>query len=176
MSADRPSVLVEVRKYDGTLSGRWTAARLGEDEYGVWLGTPEGARVASDGGDWTNRCAYVMAVPRGQWWIASFCTEPGPEMYCDVCTVPEWSDAGTVLRTVDLDLDVVRSPGGTAYSKDEDEFAEHRVRFGYPDLVVTEAERTCAWLMEAGRRDSEGAEPFASVYRHWLARFVTGSG
>ncbi|MFC0600664.1 DUF402 domain-containing protein [Streptomyces palmae] len=168
MAAAGDPVTVEVRKYDGALSARWTAVRLGEDEHGVWLGTAEGVRVRSDQGDWSNRCAHVMVVPRGAWWTATFCVDPGPEMYCDVCTVPEWDEDGTAVRMVDLDLDVVRPRGGEAYVKDEDDFAEHRVSFGYPDGLTDEARRTCAWLKEAGRRDGAGAEPFASVYRHWL--------
>ncbi|WNO62326.1 DUF402 domain-containing protein [Streptomyces sp. AM2-3-1] len=62
-------------------------------------------------------------VPRGEWWTATFCVDPGPEMYCDVCTVSEWNADGTVVRTVDLDLDVVRPRGGEAHVEDEDEFA-----------------------------------------------------
>ncbi|WP_180935649.1 DUF402 domain-containing protein [Nocardioides ungokensis] len=37
-----------------------------------------------------------------------------------------------MLRAVDLDLDVVRGRTGRVWIDDEDEFAEHRVRFGYP--------------------------------------------
>ncbi|WP_218108414.1 DUF402 domain-containing protein [Actinacidiphila rubida] len=172
MIADRRSVLVEVRKYDGALSGRWTAGRLGQDEHGVWLGTAQGVPVQSDAGGWPNRFPHVMVIPRGQWWIATFCADPGPELYGDICTVPEWNADRTVLHAVDLDLDVVRPRGGTAYSKDEDEFAEHRVRFGYPDHVVARARQTCHWLMAAARRDGHGAEPFASAYRDWLSLFV----
>lgn len=161
-------MLVDIRKYDGTLSARWTATRLGEDQHGVWVGTARGVPVDSAAGGWTSRFAYVMAVPRGAWWTATFCVDPGPELYCDVCTVPEWSADGTVLRTVDLDLDVVRFPGGEARVEDEEEFDEHRVRYGYPDDVVDQARRTCAWLMAAGRRRGAGLEPFASVYRNWL--------
>ncbi|WLQ68112.1 MULTISPECIES: DUF402 domain-containing protein [Streptomyces] len=168
MTTERASVLVEVRKYDGRLSGRWTAARLGEDEHGVWLGTPQGAPTTSDSGDWAARFAHVVLVPRDAWWMASFCAAPGPEVYCDVCTVPRWSEHGTVLRLVDLDLDVVRPHGGDVHVEDEDEFAEHRVRHGYPDSVVTHARQTCAWLTGAVRRD-DGAEPFTSAYRPWLA-------
>ncbi|MET7313160.1 DUF402 domain-containing protein [Streptomyces sp. NPDC005571] len=89
-------------------------------------------------------------------------------MYCDVCTVSEWNADGIVVRMVDLDLDVVRPRGGEAHVEDEDEFAEHRVRYGYPDNVIDEAQRTCEWLMEAGRRGGDGMEPFVSAYRHWL--------
>ncbi|MFE9168143.1 DUF402 domain-containing protein [Streptomyces kebangsaanensis] len=168
MTAEGTSVLVDVRKYDGSPSARWNATRLGEDEHGVWSGTARGVPVASATGGWTNRFAYVMAVPRGEWWTATFCVDPGPEMYCDVCTVPEWNADGTVLRRVDLDLDVVRPRGGEARIKDEDEFAEHRVRHGCPDSVSGRARHTCEWLLAAVRRDGDGVEPFASVYRHWL--------
>ncbi|TJZ54562.1 DUF402 domain-containing protein [Streptomyces piniterrae] len=168
MTTESNSVLVDIRKYDGSLSAQWTAARLGEDEHGVWLGTVQGVPVSSATGGWTSRFAYVMLVPRGEWWTATFCADPGPEMYCDVCMVPEWNADGTVLRTVDLDLDVVRPRGGEALIQDEDEFDEHRVHYGYPDNVIDKARQTCEWLMEAGRRRGDGVEPFASVYRHWL--------
>ncbi|MFE5112361.1 DUF402 domain-containing protein [Streptomyces sp. NPDC056663] len=168
MMAESTSVLVDIRKYDGSLSAQWTATRLGEDEHGVWLGTAQGVDVSSDTGGWTSRFASVMLVPRGEWWTATFCMDSGPEMYCDVCTVPEWNADGTVLHTVDLDLDVVRPRGGEVRIEDEDEFAEHRVRYGYPDNVTDKAQQTCEWLMEASRRGGDGIEPFAWVYRHWL--------
>ncbi|MFD3524222.1 DUF402 domain-containing protein [Streptomyces sp. NPDC058653] len=168
MTTGRGSVLIDIRKYDGGLSALWTATRLGEDVHGIWLGTARGVHVGSATGGWTTRFPYVMVVPRDAWWTATFCAAPGPEMYCDVCTVPEWNADGTVLTMVDLDLDVVRPQGGDACLQDEDEFDQHRVLYGYSDDTVDEARRTCAWLMEAGRRGGEGAEPFASAYRHWL--------
>ncbi|MFF0228291.1 DUF402 domain-containing protein [Streptomyces sp. NPDC004629] len=170
MAAESNPVLVDVRKYDGTLSAQWTAARLDEDEHGVWLGTAQGVHVSSATGGWTNRFDHVMLIPRDQWWTATFCALPGPEVYCDVCTVPQWNtDTGrTTLHMVDLDLDVVRPRNGEAYIKDEDEFAEHQVSYGYPDSVSGKALQTSAWLMEALRRDAEGIEPFASVYRYRL--------
>ena len=42
----------------------------------------------------------------------------------------------TVLRAVDLDLDVVRGTDGPLVVDDEDEFAEHQVALGYPPEVV----------------------------------------
>ncbi|MFG3531037.1 DUF402 domain-containing protein [Streptomyces sp. NPDC047917] len=109
-----------------------------------------------------------MLVPRGEWWTATFCADPGPEMYCDVCTAPEWDADGTVLRMVDLDLDVVRDRGGESRIEDEDEFAEHQVSYGCPESVTSRARQTCQWLMEASRRGRDGVEPFSSVYRYWL--------
>ncbi|MFG2416696.1 DUF402 domain-containing protein [Streptomyces goshikiensis] len=170
MVEENASVLVDVRKYDGSLSARWTAVRLGEDEHGVWLGTAQGVPVSSSTGEEPSRFAYVMLVPRGEWWTATFCADPGPEVYCDVCTVPDWNAGGTVVSMVDLDLDVVRPRGGGAHVEDEDQFAERRMRYGYPDSVVEAARQTCEWLMERVRRDGDGGgdEPFASTYRYWL--------
>jgi uncharacterized protein len=168
MAAESKSVLVDVRKYDGSLSAQWAAIRLGEDEHGVWLGTAQGVSVSSVTGGWANPFTYVMLVPRGGWWTATFCVDPGPEVYCDVCTVPEWDADGAVLRMVDLDLDVVGPRSGEAYIKDEDEFAEHRASYGYPDGVCGKAREACEWLLEAVRGDDDGVEPFASVYRGWL--------
>ncbi|MFK0237760.1 DUF402 domain-containing protein [Streptomyces vinaceus] len=169
MVAEGSSVLVDVRKYDGRVSARWTAVRLGEDEHGVWLGTARGVPVSSSAGERPARFAYVVLVPRSGWWTATFCADPGPQVYCDVCTVPEWSADGTVVSMVDLDLDVVRPRGGEAHVEDEDQFAERRVRYGYPDGVVEAAQQTCEWLLERVGPERGGAvEPFATTYRYWL--------
>jgi hypothetical protein len=47
------------------------------------------------------------------------------------------------VSAVDLDLDVVRSRVGRTWVDDEDEFAAHRVRFGYPEDVVRDASASC---------------------------------
>ncbi|MFE2875025.1 DUF402 domain-containing protein [Streptomyces roseus] len=165
-----PDVLVDVRKYDGGLSARWTAVRLGEDEHGVWSGTARRVPVGSSDGERPSRFAYVVLVPRDGWWTATFCADPGPEVYCDVCTVPDRNADGTAVSMVDLDLDVVRPRGGPTHVEDEDQFEERRMRYGYPDGVVEAARRTCEWLTEtvSRRDDGAGVEPFASAYRHWL--------
>ena len=63
---------------------------------------------------------------------------------------------------IDLDLDVIRRRDGQVFLVDEDEFAEHRVKYGYPADVVTQSQQSAAWLQQAL---ADGTEPFASVYR-----------
>ena len=53
---------------------------------------------------------------------------------------------------VDLDLDVRRRRWGVIERLDDDEFAEHRVRFGYPDEVVTQATAASRLAGEGARR------------------------
>ncbi len=48
-----------------------------------------------------------------------------------------------MLRAVDLDLDVVRGTSGRVWIDDEDEFADHRVRYAYPDDISALAMQSC---------------------------------
>lgn len=65
---------------------------------------------------------------------------------------------------MDLDLDVVRRFDGSAEILDEDEFAEHRVRYGYPPEVTDHAERAASAMLAAV---TSGTEPFGQVCRGW---------
>jgi protein associated with RNAse G/E len=68
-------------------------------------------------------------------------------VYVDITTAPVWD--GDTLRAVDLDLDVIRGSSGRVWVDDEDEFADHRVRFGYPDEVVRLAITSCDEVLAA---------------------------
>jgi protein associated with RNAse G/E len=84
-------------------------------------------------------------------------------VYVDITTPPVWD--GRTLRAVDLDLDVVREAEGRLYVDDEDEFAEHRVAFGYPDDVAAGAEQSCARVRAAL---AAGHPPYDGSHRPWL--------
>ncbi|WAP55175.1 DUF402 domain-containing protein [Streptomyces sp. S465] len=160
-------VQVNYRKYDGTLHWNQRMRRLGEDDHGVWLGLPAGA-VTRKGyrPPILLECAHVLLFPRDAWWTAVFNAPPREtEIYCDITTPPEWVSPYEVTM-VDLDLDVIRErTDGATRMVDQDEFAEHQVRYGYPADVIAEAEAAGRWLMEAvdGR-----AEPFGTACGQWL--------
>jgi protein associated with RNAse G/E len=67
---------------------------------------------------------------------------------------------------VDLDLDVVKGRTGRVWVDDEDEFADHRIRYGYPDDLVRLAVASC----EAVRLAVESAAaPYdGRVSAYWL--------
>jgi protein associated with RNAse G/E len=163
-------VRVSVRKFDGSLHWHHTMTRLGEDEHGVWLGAPIGTVYGK--GPVTEVYATeerrVMLFPRNAWWTALFHDAPAHlDVYCDVTTPPQWMHAGEVT-TVDLDLDVCRiRADGSVFVDDEDEFALHKDRYGYPPDVIASAESAAASLTAALR---DAREPFAGRYRHWLRR------
>lgn len=160
-------VQVEFSKYDGARHWNWNGYRLGEDEHGIWVGMPAGTsgrRGYEAPIVWPD--AQVMLFPRDSWWVATFNAAPARiELYCDISTVPEWTD-GTVSM-IDLDLDVFRLRGGPVEIDDEDEFADHQIRYGYPPELIESAQRSCDRLADAVRT---GAEPFGSQHQNWLRR------
>lgn len=160
-------VRVTVRKFDGGLHWHHSMVRLGEDEYGVWLGAPIGT-LYSKGGEgpvYTTQERRVMLFPHGAWWTALFQAAPARlDVYCDVTTPSEWPHPGEVTM-VDLDLDVCRMRGGPVFVEDADEFARNQVDYGYSPDTVAHAEATVEWLTAAL---GDGTEPFNGHYRTWL--------
>lgn len=158
------------RKYDGTLHWHTTLLWLGEDEHGIWLGSPGGG-VSRRGAEPSITLAYAYAtlVPAGGWWTAIFNAvgQSRTAIYCDVTTVPVWQEGEPPTFTmIDLDLDVIRRRGGETIIDDEDEFALHQVQMGYPPEIVAAAEESCRWLVA---RVSESRPPFdAATYQPWL--------
>lgn len=162
------NVRVQFTKYDGSLHWRHPMRYLGEDAHGIWLGAPAGTSVQR--GSETPvvlEHAFVQLIPAGQWWSACFNSEAADTtVYCDIGTPAQWPEDDEVTMA-DLDLDVIRLRDGRVLVLDEDEFAEHQLRYQYPAEVISAAERATAWLVEV---ISAGAEPFATEYRAWLEK------
>jgi protein associated with RNAse G/E len=159
-------VRVVFTKYDGRLHWHAWLDRLGEDEHGVWLGSPNGT-VWQRGAEPPVRLPpSVTLVPPGAGWVAAFNAAPAKyEMYVDLCSLPVWT--GDEVTMVDLDLDVVRyRANGAVRLLDEDEFVAHQAQFAYPSDLVRTVTETARRLLD----DVAGAEPFAAAYRPWLAR------
>ena len=166
-------VHVVYRKYDGSLHWNYEASYLGEDEHGVWVGARTGTAVnrglTSTG---PVEASHVLLFPRDAWWTGCFNAVPHrTEIYCDITTVPRWLDAEDPsghreVTMVDLDLDVRLRRTGEVQLLDEDEFATHQVRYGYPPEVIANAQASADWLFGA---ISQRVEPFGQAYRSWLA-------
>lgn len=177
-NANGHDVRVVYTKYDGSLHWHYTMRYLGQDEHGIWLGSPPGL-VARRGHDHKLiiDAAHVLLFPQGAqgargareaWWTAVFNAPPArTEIYCDITTPARWPEPDEVTA-VDLDLDVVRRRADQRVAiVDVDEFDEHQRRYGYPAEVIQAAEQAADWLREA---IITGAEPFAGAHRKWLAQ------
>ncbi|HEX6870564.1 MAG TPA: DUF402 domain-containing protein [Micromonosporaceae bacterium] len=159
---------VAYRKYDGRPHWQMTMRYLGEDEHGIWGGIRPGDTMRR-GDEPPVELTHTTAAlfPRTGWWTAWFNGPPQKyQVYCDITTPSSWSSPRSVSM-VDLDLDVVRMRADESVRLlDEDEFAAHRILFGYPADVVHEAISASDWLTTAL---SEGRQPFVSDYQRWLA-------
>src|SRR5258706_16463994 len=161
-------VQVVFLKYDGRPHRSYPARWLGEDDAGTWLGVAAGTPAKVDGDrEIFREEPDVLLGPAKAWGTAMFNAPPRrSEVYCDVTTPATWSGHREV-PVIDLDLDVRRRRWGEIERLDVDEFAEHTIRFGYPDEVVAEATAASLWLVDAL---GNGTEPFATQFRPWLAK------
>ena len=151
----------------------YDAVLLGSDGHGDWVGVPAGTAMARPGATYVAPVDQVCLVPvagpdAARGWVATFHAPGGPvQVYVDMTTPPAWE--GHVLRAVDLDLDVVRGRTGRVWVDDEDEFADHRVRFGYPEEVARLAMDSCDRVHAAV---SAGAAPYDGSARAWFDRLA----
>lgn len=153
----------------------WTfeAVLLGSDASGDWVGIRAGTRMSRTGASYVAPSDQVGLVPPAgpdvaRSWLATFHGAGGPlDVYVDITTPPVWED--TVLRAVDLDLDVLRGLTGWVWVEDEDEFAAHRVDYSYPpevcELAVASCERVQALV-------AAGAPPYDGSAGAWLERLA----
>jgi protein associated with RNAse G/E len=145
--------------------------RLGRDEHGTWLGFRVGTSMARPGLEIVAATASVLLIPDDSHFVASFTAPTEPDeiaVYVDIATPATWADGEVTM--VDLDLDVIRRVNGHVFVDDEDEFAEHQVRFGYPAEVVAAAQESCAAVLDAVTRR---LAPFDGVSDDWMARLLS---
>jgi protein associated with RNAse G/E len=170
---DNDLVSVVYRKYDGELHWNLRMRRLGSDEHGVWLGLPAGSTMRKGEGPPVPLAeAHVILVPQDVWHTVVFNAAPRrTAIYCDITTPPQWIGTDEVTM-VDLDLDVLLRRGETApFLVDEDEFAEHRVRYAYPAEVVESAEASARSLLKA---IADRTGPFDGAHTRWLDQVTRG--
>jgi len=138
------------------------AVYLGADAHGDWIGFPTGTFMSRPGFDFVTENDQVGLVPTAG-WLATFHGPGGVvRTYVDMTTVPVWDDS--VVRAVDLDLDVIEELDGTVFVDDEDEFEEHRVLYAYPPEVVSFAVATKDTVFAA---ITDRAAPFDGSAARW---------
>jgi hypothetical protein len=149
-------------KWGGRPHWEMDAVYLGADAHGDWIGFPTGTFMSRPGFEFTTENHQVGLVPQ-EGWLATF-HGPGGKVrtYVDMTTVPVWD--GSVVRAVDLDLDVIERLDGTVFVDDEDEFEEHQARYSYPPEIVALASSTKDTVLAAV---SGRLPPFDGAAARW---------
>jgi hypothetical protein len=163
-------VRIEMEKWGSRphwhIPGRW----LGSDECGDWIGIPAGTLMVRPGLETLSEFDQVAVIPPDgpddqRSYMATFhVPQADVRVYVDMATPPVWD--GSVVRSVDLDLDVVRGREGDVVVDDEDEFAEHQVAYGYPAEIVTLAEKSRDRVFAAILAEDA---PFDGHHERWQA-------
>ena len=133
-----PSDVVRVmyRKYDGSAApGLPGTAAWPRTSSACGWASPAGTASVYHGRPSVERSRSSLLVPRAS-VVDRRCStrRRGPARSTATSPRPARWAGDDEVHLVDLDLDVVRRRmTGDVELRDEDEFAEHRVRFGYPD-------------------------------------------
>lgn len=169
------AVAVAMTKWGGRPHWTFHGVYLGADDHGEWIGYPPGSRFSRPGRAVVADWASVGLVPhRDAAHLPTFNrpnTTVRSEIYVDMATPPEWD--GDVLRSIDLDLDVVKRWDGTLEIVDQDEFEEHQLAYGYPPEIITLAEESAERVYAAM---SAGQAPYDGTAERWFAVLAALTG
>ena len=162
---------LEFTKWDGRPHWNFDLAPLGTDEHGRWFGALQGTQLRRGlEPPITWECDFLLLVPTAGDYVVKFNASGKYPVYVDL-TGPVTID-DTVVRAVDLDLDVVRTASGATLTLDRDEFAEHQARYGYPIEVIERVTQTADTLL---KQVTDGVEPFGSASAEWFRALASGS-
>ena len=170
-------IVVEKRKWDGSVSARWTAWALDAPDGCLAWATPAGtARDRPRRGTADVIPHDQVTVAPGGWWLvtAHGDGDGGVDHYLiDAALPPERPEPGRV-GFVDLDLDL-RFPGDGSAGELEDleQFHERARTMGYPESVCAGAWEGLARAHQAYVR---GAWPFDGWIAERLRGGSTGGG
>lgn len=173
------AVHLDFRKYDGAEHWQERYRLLGVDAHGVWLGMPAGVSYGRPGLHLVSKAPTVRLLPHPESFagahdrFAACFNAPSSDdprdisIYVDITTPPVWSVTPEGLRAtlIDVDLDVVGRFNSEIFIDDEDEFAEHTVRYAYPDDLIAATRAAADAVFELVR---SRIAPFDGTGESWL--------
>ena len=154
----RRPVIIEKRKWDGSVSARWAALFARDGDRMTWI-TPAGTirRRPRRGGDDTTTLMKVSATCGRGWIVTAILDTDGRLLHYEVdATDGGEVERGGLVAFVDLDLDL-RLGDGAPEVVDLIEFAQRREEMGYPTGLLS---RAVIALDDALTRHWHGAWPF----------------
>jgi len=146
-------ILLRATKFDG--SAHWIQPFTVISDDGTLLVTQYRARtpIYTSRGEFRSPYDSRVYFWRDRWFNVFRLSRPGCSLalwYCNVTTPPSFD--GCQLGYVDLDLDVSVRPDGCIEVLDEDEFEQHREKYGYPADVVSRAEDAAREIVQLARK------------------------
>ena len=157
-----PSITVNSRKFDGSISRTWHCqpVEITTDSV-VLVGQFEKDVVHPDLGTISaGTISYEFFWPRRWYNVFRFHQPDGSiRNYYFNISMPYSFESGQ-LDFIDMDIDVIVWPDGTLQVVDLDEFEKNKVKYQFPENVVATAKQT---LGEITRSIRDGVHPFKQV-------------
>ncbi|HEX4124526.1 MAG TPA: DUF402 domain-containing protein [Tepidisphaeraceae bacterium] len=153
-------------KYDGSLHYRYPVQLVERSADRLITWAAPGTEIHSYRGSWmrTKHTLSVFLLGRPYVLHAMWDAAWQPHwLYVDIATDTRWTD--DIVQYVDMDLDLILNHNSPEIIlDDEDEFAAHREKFGYPSSLVSQ----CHAAVEEVRRLLESREsPFTPALFAW---------
>jgi protein associated with RNAse G/E len=156
-------MLVEKRKFDGTLWGSYAVFTLQQSSLRQAFWQPRGTFINRNHG-WTMRNDHLQFFYPGCWYaISASYTHRGQLSHCYCDIVMPWDppqSGATAMRFIDLELDLHAEPTRFYRIYDEEEFALAVAQMHYPEEIRLGAAQALQDLIDALLA---WREPFASL-------------
>lgn len=147
------NVTIISRDYEGSVKRSWTADLIESDgSMLVFLGVFEDRVEHPDLGVIRRGTVSYEYYWLDRWYNVFRFHEPDGtfrNFYCNINMPPVFS--GKVLDYVDLDLDLLIGPDLQPRLLDESEYAANKLKYGYPEELLSKVEENLAELSELVR-------------------------
>lgn len=166
-------VVARNRKYDGGAHWVVPGRYLGADEHGHWVFQRANEFISRPEAAFYTESDAILLIPHTGDWVATFYDDAHPagvELYIDLAIDLAWHrirPSVIEFHMIDMDLDVIRSKSRGLFVDDEDEFAEHSVKFSYPEELRARMLAACQDLTEAV---AAGHAPFDGREAAWFTQ------
>ncbi|HLR80877.1 MAG TPA: DUF402 domain-containing protein [Bacillota bacterium] len=129
------NIQIQSYKHDGKLHRQWKSNFILKATPTVVIGVNDQTEVLeSDGRTWMTREPAILYFSANHWFnVIGMLRKGGIYYYCNMSS-PFVYDA-EALKYIDYDLDFKVYPDFTYELLDEDEYAEHKKKMGYPAVI-----------------------------------------
>jgi len=159
-------IKIQSMKYGNHLHYEWETTLLEKTDSYIFVLGHKGRKLNhyTKGQVFTVDNWTIEFFPLDAWFTVSADVIDGElkQYYCNICEPPQF--AGDLVTFVDLDIDLVYR-NGQWMVVDEEEFADHALKFSYPPELIKRVRMEQQGLEQ---RIKQGRFPFDGAIERWM--------
>lgn len=164
------TIQIHSYKHNGSIHRVWHETMVLKCTKNIFIGANERTLVTeSDGRTWLTREPSICYFHAEHWFnIICMLREDGVYYYCNMSSPFVFDN--NVIKYIDYDLDLKVFPDMSYTLLDEDEYEQHRIAMGYPQVIDKILERNVQKLISwVKQRRGPFAQDFIEV---WTNRYL----